>query len=49
MVDLIIFFKEKNFSLKNITINVKKRDGVSRIKNNLIVNLKILKLIKYLI
>ena len=49
MVDLIIVFKEKNFSLKNITINVKKRDGVSRIKNNLIVNLKILKLIKYLI
>ena len=49
MVDLIILFKEKNFSLKNITINVKKRNDSSRINNNFLVNLKILKLIKYLI
>jgi len=49
MVDLIILFKKKNFSSKNITINVKKRKGESRVKNNLLVNLKILKLIKCLI
>ena len=49
MVDLIILFRKKNFSSKNITINVKKRKGESRVKNNLLVNLKILKLIKCLI
>jgi len=49
MVDLIILFKKKNFSSKNITINVKKRKDKPRVKNNLLVNLKILKLIKCLI
>ena len=48
LVDIIYLFKKKNFKIKNFQIKVKKKIGISKVGNNFIIQLKILKLIKFI-
>jgi len=49
LIDIILFFKEKNFILKNVPIKVKRRVDISRIGNNFLTNIKILSLIRLIL
>ena len=49
LIDIILFFKEKNFILKNVPIKVKRRVDPSRIGNNFLANVKILSLIRFIL
>ena len=48
LIDIILQFKKKKFILKNIPIKVNKRVDNPRVGNNLLINLKILSLTKFI-
>jgi hypothetical protein len=49
LVDLVVKFKKKKFIVKNQSIIINNRmHGISKNGNNMLINLKILKLIKYI-
>ena len=49
LVDIISLFKEKNFVIKNVKIEVKKRLDVSRVGNIILTNIKILSLLRFIL
>ena len=49
LVDIIYLFKEKNFVIKNVKIEVKKRVDISRVGNIIFTNIKILSLLRFIL
>lgn len=48
LVDIIYFFKQKKFKVKNFQIKIKKKIGISKVGNTFLIQLKILKLLKFI-
>lgn len=48
MVDLIYLFKKKKFKIKNAVAKIKKRKGFSKVGSGILINLRILKLVKFI-
>ena len=48
LVDIIYFFKQKKFKIKNFQIKIKKKIGISKVGNTFLIQLKILKLLKFI-